>query len=225
MINLQRAYNQMETLKEEGLIDSSLDLHFKELECTRLTKLKVDEYEAIYPQYKEEISVDEDGNEVVTEVPIEYIYCEYIPESGGEPIYDEEGNIIGNEPVILEHYEPDNCTLTYTQWLNGWTCPEYDTSIDIANFKATDTKYRTYYKTIRNHKVANIIVTLDNGIRLDGNELAQGRMNNASSVMDDTEVILWMGADNTAVSLTKADLLEAQRKAGEAQTNIWMSNT
>jgi len=241
--HLIRARAQMKGLKWESLVDSSLDMHYKEVECAKQTQAKRDEYEAIYP-FDREPTVDEEfeqyqdyidstvGEPLSQEeyaelygykrVVIEYNYCTYVPESGGEPIYSEEGNQIGNEPVVPESYEPEGCTFTFDQWLDGWTCPDYDTAHDIAGFKASDSEYRTYYKTMRQAKVDAIIVVLADGTRLDGDELAQGRMNNASSVMDDTEVTLWMSADNEAVSLTKAQLIEAQRKSGEAQTAIWM---
>lgn len=69
--------------------------------------------------------------------------------------------------------------------------------------------------------VASIIVEVD-GMKFDGDETSQDRM--ARSVValnDDTETVQWVLADNTVAQVTRVQLKQALRLAGEAQTAIW----
>lgn len=56
----------------------------------------------------------------------------------------------------------------------------------------------------------------------DGDETSQTRMARSIVAMTDTETVLWVLADNTPVQVTKAELTEALRLAGEEQTRLWM---
>lgn len=76
-------------------------------------------------------------------------------------------------------------------------------------------------KAERAEIVSKIVVEVD-GMKFDGDETSQDRM--ARSVValnDDTETVQWVLADNTIAQVTRVQLKQALRLAGEAQTAIW----
>lgn len=76
-------------------------------------------------------------------------------------------------------------------------------------------------KSIRAAYVSKIVVEVD-GMKFDGDETSQDRM--ARSVValnDDSETVQWVLADNTIAQVTRIQLKQALRLAGEAQTAIW----
>lgn len=76
-------------------------------------------------------------------------------------------------------------------------------------------------KAERAEYVSKIVVEVD-GMKFDGDETSQDRM--ARSVValnDDTETVQWVLADNTIAQVTRVQLKQALRLAGEAQTAIW----
>lgn len=77
-------------------------------------------------------------------------------------------------------------------------------------------------KSVRTQEVNEILVTTTAGNEFDGHEDAQSRMAKAIVAMDDTDKTLWVLANNSIVEVTKAELREALRLAGVAQTLIWM---
>lgn len=77
-------------------------------------------------------------------------------------------------------------------------------------------------KALRTSEVDAIVVTTASGKTFDGDEKSQDRMARAITAMDDTETILWVLADNTPATVTRAELREALRLASEAQTAIWV---
>lgn len=77
-------------------------------------------------------------------------------------------------------------------------------------------------KELRAKAVASIVVRTVSGNVFDGNEDAQNRMSRAITGMEDTDETLWVLADNTPVMVGKAELKEALRLAGQAQTELWV---
>ena len=76
-------------------------------------------------------------------------------------------------------------------------------------------------KSERADYVSKIVVEVD-GMKFDGDETSQDRM--ARSVValnDDSETVQWVLADNTVAQVTRVQLKQALRLAGEAQTAIW----
>ena len=76
-------------------------------------------------------------------------------------------------------------------------------------------------KSERAAYVSKIVVEVD-GMQFDGDETSQDRM--ARSVValnDDEETVQWVLADNTIAQVTRVQLKQALRLAGEAQTAIW----
>ena len=76
-------------------------------------------------------------------------------------------------------------------------------------------------KSERADYVSKIVVEVD-GMMFDGDETSQDRM--ARSVValnDDTETVQWVLTDNTIAQVTRVQLKQALRLAGEAQTAIW----
>lgn len=77
------------------------------------------------------------------------------------------------------------------------------------------------FKAARPAVIQAIKVTVD-GMVFDGDEISQTRMSRAAMVMNDIETTLWVLANNTLVQVTKAQLLEALKLSGQAQTALWV---
>lgn len=75
-------------------------------------------------------------------------------------------------------------------------------------------------KEERAEYVSKIVVEVD-GMLFDGDEKSQDRMTRSIIALDLGEKVQWVLADNTIKMVTRAQLREALRKAGEAQTAIW----
>lgn len=75
-------------------------------------------------------------------------------------------------------------------------------------------------KAEREDYVSKIIVEVD-GMPFDGDEVSQDRMARSIVALDLGEKVQWVLADNSIAQVTRAQLREALRKAGEAQTAIW----
>ncbi len=77
-------------------------------------------------------------------------------------------------------------------------------------------------KAARAGEIEAVVVSTASGKSFDGNEEAQGRMSRAITALDPGEATLWVLADNTPAYVTREELREALRLAGEAQTAIWV---
>jgi hypothetical protein len=75
-------------------------------------------------------------------------------------------------------------------------------------------------KAARADYVSKIIVEVD-GMMFDGDETSQDRMARSIVALDLDETVQWVLADNSIALVTRAQLREALRKAGTAQTAIW----
>ena len=75
-------------------------------------------------------------------------------------------------------------------------------------------------KAEREDYVSKIVVEVD-GMLFDGDETSQDRMARSIIALDLGEKVQWVLADNTIKMVTRAQLREALRKAGKAQTAIW----
>lgn len=77
-------------------------------------------------------------------------------------------------------------------------------------------------KAIRGIDVSKILVTTSFGNTFDGNEDAQNRMARALVGMEEYDSIHWVLSDNSIVNVTKAELREALRVAGQRQAELWI---
>lgn len=75
-------------------------------------------------------------------------------------------------------------------------------------------------KAEREEFVSKIVVEVD-GMPFDGDEVSQDRMARSIIALDLGEKVQWVLADNTIKMVSRAQLREALRKAGMAQTAIW----
>ena len=75
-------------------------------------------------------------------------------------------------------------------------------------------------KAERANYVSKIIVTVDD-FPFDGDETSQDRMARSIVALNDGETVQWVLADNSIAQVTKEQLRQALRLAGEAQTAIW----
>ena len=75
-------------------------------------------------------------------------------------------------------------------------------------------------KEERAEYVSKIVVEVD-GMLFDGDETSQDRMTRSIIALDLGEKVQWVLADNSIKMVTRAQLREALRKAGMAQTAIW----
>ncbi len=76
-------------------------------------------------------------------------------------------------------------------------------------------------KQARFDAVAVLKVTTTSGKEFNANEFSQSKLTTAISVLDDLEETDWKLADDSWVLVSKEELKEALRLAGEAQTTIW----
>lgn len=81
---------------------------------------------------------------------------------------------------------------------------------------------REQFKQERTQAVQRLTVTTSSGNTFDADETSQTRMSRAITIMDDAETTVWVLADNTPIQATKAELKEALRLAGEAQSALWV---
>ena len=75
-------------------------------------------------------------------------------------------------------------------------------------------------KAERAEYVSKIVVTVDD-LPFDGDETSQDRMARSCVALNDGETVQWVLADNSIAQVTKEQLRQALRLAGEAQTAIW----
>lgn len=81
---------------------------------------------------------------------------------------------------------------------------------------------RTEAKRERTEAVKRITVTTAAGNEFDGDEKSQDRMARAIIGMTESDLITWVLSNNTPIQVTRVELQEALRLAGEAQTAIWV---
>ena len=105
------------------------------------------------------------------------------------------------------------------EWMGANEITPFMTEAELAQ-KAIDDA-RTAFKSSRSTAVESIKVTVGDKV-FDGDETSQTRMARAIVAMTDEETVLWVLADNAPVQVTKAELTEALRLAGEAQTQVWV---
>lgn len=99
---------------------------------------------------------------------------------------------------------------------------EYKAWLALGNFpQAPEPRTVDELKIVRAELVNNIKVTTSSGRVFDGDEISQDRMDRAISIMNDTDEIQWILADNTPVFVTKAELQEAKLLSGLEQLSIW----
>lgn len=81
------------------------------------------------------------------------------------------------------------------------------------------------WKASRTLAVSQIVVTTASGKKFDGDETSQTRMSRAIAVLDPGETQPWILAENLPgelpVDVTREELVEALRLAGQAQTAVW----
>jgi len=76
--------------------------------------------------------------------------------------------------------------------------------------------------SIRNSEVYTITVTLENKVTLDGDEKSQERISRAINTLDAKETTYWIDASGEPQELTREDLKDALKKAGQKQTEIFV---
>ena len=91
--------------------------------------------------------------------------------------------------------------------------------VKIAEVEATAQAQEA--KQAKLEALATLTVTTTAGNEFDGDETSQTRMTRAISVMGDTDSITWVLANNISTMVSKAELMEALKLSGEAQTALW----
>ena len=97
--------------------------------------------------------------------------------------------------------------------------------VEIVNLPApelSEEERLSVRKLARSRAVNAIIVAVD-GMKFDGDEVAQGRMARALKVaeLNNLDKTAWVLADNTVVEVTKKQLEEALTKAMLQQATLW----
>ena len=75
-------------------------------------------------------------------------------------------------------------------------------------------------KAERANAVENITVWVD-GMEFDGDEISQQRIARSIIALEDGELMTWVLHDDTIAEVTKEQLKQVLRKAGEKQTELW----
>ena len=227
-----------------------LTVYFQQEDKKAWLEEKRKEYEAIFPTYREMTDdekqkvynayVNECTEKGIDAVPFEeyefkQVLIEYITidENGNEIrnpsnylTFDEwlnETKVVQKEVQEKSHIDDDGNKVIDTPYqpeirelVRPYTAPNVTDKVN----KYLKPVYREQWKKERKKQVDNIIVTTDVG-DWDGDEVAQTRMARAVLAMSDNDKISWILADNSVALVTKDQLKEALRLAGEAQTQIW----
>ena len=80
---------------------------------------------------------------------------------------------------------------------------------------------RTRFKASRARKMAQQTVIVE-GMEFDADELSQQRMARALLLMNETQTTMWVLANNEVVQVSKKQLFEACKQAGEQQSALWV---
>ena len=118
-------------------------------------------------------------------------------------------------PVSHSHYrqaleEVSNGEATLESWIGSQREADYLAAKADGDWKAS-----------RTAAVAGITVTVD-GLTFDGDEVSQGRMARAVVASDnDTDTTVWVLANNEPTLVTRSQLKQALRLAGDEQTAVW----
>ena len=234
-----KSYEDIERIvslgKPETVLDTFVVSYLQGQEYEAWLDHQKTEWNVLYP---EEINGDpifaEDGTTVIGYEQIsnpDYIEFDvYMAETesvevGTKPIYNDEGNVIGSEPVYR-----DQLIRQYV-----------DVPVDVQGWKDTDPLYDTYKKVKRTEEIQALEVTTGTGI-YDADELSQDRMGRVVAVANfqynkaihdgftPTEAyaatyateVQWKGVDNTFHTVTIAELAEASELALQQLSNTFI---
>ncbi|ANI04428.1 hypothetical protein A210_17805 [Pseudomonas putida SJTE-1] len=95
----------------------------------------------------------------------------------------------------------------------------------VGDFVVSSSTTRMEFVLSRADAVAAITVTTAAGNTFNGDEASQNRMARSIVALGDTDTITWVLANNSTIQATKAELQEALRLSGEAQTALWVQTT
>ena len=113
-------------------------------------------------------------------------------------------------PYLTDENEQEICTLLGVEIVN------------LPDPELTEEERLSVRKLARSRAVSAIIVEVD-GMKFDGDEVAQGRMARALKVaeLNNMDKTAWVLADNTVVEVTKKQLEKALTKAMLQQATLW----
>lgn len=122
----------------------------------------------------------------------------------------------------LEKAVPGAPELVDGMWQQTWVI-EPLTDDEVAQVEeAEQANLRSAWKAARGQAVGSIVVEVD-GMKFDGDETSQTRMARSISVMTDDDTTIWVLATNTPVQVTKSQLSQVLRLAGQRQTELWVA--
>lgn len=113
-------------------------------------------------------------------------------------------------PYLTDENEQEICALLGVEIIN------------LPDPELSEEERLSVRKLARSRAVNAIIVEVD-GMKFDGDEVAQGRMARALKVaeLNNLDKTAWVLADNTVVEVTKKQLEEALTKAMLQQATLW----
>lgn len=95
----------------------------------------------------------------------------------------------------------------------------------VGDFVVSSDTTRMEFVLNRTDAVAAITVTTTAGNTFNGDEASQNRMARSIVALSDTDTITWVLANNSTIQATKAELQEALKLSGEAQTALWVQTS
>lgn len=113
-------------------------------------------------------------------------------------------------PYLTDENEQEICALLGVEIIN------------LPDPELSEEERLSVRKLARSRAVNAIVVEVD-GMKFDGDEVAQGRMARALKVaeLNNLDKTAWVLADNTVVEVTKKQLEEALTKAMLQQATLW----
>ena len=126
--------------------------------------------------------------------------------------------IVDNQPTLGDNEKMVKSPLAF----NGSVISQNYTIIPRLSDEDYLLELREQFKASRTLIVSQIKVTVSTGKIFDGDEISQSRMARAVIASDPLETVPWVLAESiSATVVTREELKEALRLAGDAQTAVW----
>lgn len=201
---LEIAYRQMEKGSTVETVDASLALHLENVALRIFNTNNSDNYYSLYPLTRVGTQAEwEEANEsdlawegLTTEeqnefqIPIEYDYC------------------VSSESV------QSGCTITLSQYIEGFTFEYLTLDVDMVQFKASDSKYADFKEVKKEEALKTIIVTISSGKEFYADSESRQDISDAISLSAEIGQTVAMWKLPTGIEEVTVDELKEARMLG-----------